>query len=126
LFIGTEAMNPGSDRDDGQRFGHRVVGELRQFGVLIRRAERFNRRRRKAEHLHVVVEQIHHPEPLVEIDHRRNPAHALLHVRAARRHGRHALEVLRREDVAEEVDFHERYLSHGDTRHGGTFFDSCA
>ena len=92
------------------RCGHGIVGDSRQLRRLLGRAKRFKGRRGEAQHLHVVVEQIHHPEPLVQIDHGRDSTHAFLHIRSARGHGRHPIEVRGRKDVAEQVDLHERRL----------------
>jgi hypothetical protein len=87
---------------------HTVVGGPRQGDAVGARRIHLDRRRRDREHLVVVVEPIHHAEPLIEIDQHRDAAHPLADVLEGRRHPHHQVEIRLGINVIEDVD-----LAHG-------------
>ena len=101
------ATQPTGARTGAASLGvHSEVGKLRKVRRMRRRRQRFDRWRGEARHLQVIPEQVHHPEPFVQIDHRWNAAHTLLHIGAACGDRDHAIEIGRRQDVAKEVYLH--------------------
>ncbi len=88
--------------------GHLVVGQAGEIRRDVGATHHLDGWIGQGEHLAIALVAIHDPEALLEIHQHRDPRHALLEGHAGRRHGDHALEVLPRQDVREDIDLHRR------------------
>jgi hypothetical protein len=90
-------------------FGQPVIADAHQLGRDVGSGHGLRRRVGHGQHLAVAVaERVHHAEPGVEVIQRRHLAHALADIGMVGRHRHHLVEVARRKDVIEDVDFHGR------------------